>query len=599
MEIIQSTTASPQVCTLVSDSILKKLALPLPSSLPRRVLALGQLDRLWNRASTLAGPICDRLLTALEVECVCDPEDLRLIPRTGPAIVMANHPHGILDGVVMGSLLRRIRRDVKIISNSLLDIPPELSEQIIAVNVFQTPLAMAENVKALRRAIRWLESGGLLLVFPAGGVSRFRIFRMGVTEPQWSPHFVALAKRASAKVIPIFISGSNSVLFHLLSLVKDGLGTAMLVRELGKQRSSRVSIQVGQPVTAESLCRFQTRREATEYVRFRTYLLANRNRQTVITSAPSAGTRADPVNTGILAREIETLPADAKLYTTGEYSVYVTHARVIPNVLPEIGRLREISFRAEGEGTGYSIDLDQFDDHYRHLFVWHNRRQEIVGAYRLGLTEEIIPNWGPWGLYTTTLFRFPDSWWGSVAPAIELGRSFIRLEHQRNYGALLALWRGIGAFLERHPQHRYLFGPVSISGRYKAASKQLIASYLRPERAHPVSPVVTAHTPPHSNFKLKRAVERQPLHVLRLDDIDAMIKDIEPDRCGLPVLLRHYMNLGGRILAFNEDARFSSAVDGLLLIDLLNADIHRLDRFLGKGVVEKIAVTAHMPHEAA
>jgi putative hemolysin len=173
------------------------------------------------------------------------------------------------------------------------------------------------------------------------------------------------------------------------------------------------------------------------------------------------------------------------------------------------------------------------------------------------------------------------------------------LEHQRNYGALLALWRGIGAFLEKQPQYRYLFGPVSISGRYKTASKQLIASYLRPVADRAAPQIVTAHKPPQADFKFKRAVEEQALHVLQLDDIDAMIKDIEPDRCGLPVLLRHYVNLGGRILAFNEDARFSLAVDGLLLIDLVNADRRRLDRFLGKGVIEKIAATIDRPHVAA
>jgi putative hemolysin len=265
----------------------------------------------------------------------------------------------------------------------------------------------------------------------------------------------------------------------------------------------------------------------------------------------------------------------------------------------EIGRLREIAFRAEGEGTGSSIDLDQFDHHYRHLFAWHNQRQEIAGAYRLGPSEEILPDWGPWGLYTTTLFKFPDSWWRNATPAIELGRSFIRLEHQRNYGALLALWRGIGAFLAEYPQYRYLFGPVSISRRYKDTSKQLIASYLRPVAERAASAIITAHTPPRADLKFQRVVEQQPLHILKLEDLDSMVKDIEPDRCGLPVLLRHYVNLGGRILAFNEDARFSSTVDGLLLIDLLNADKRRLDRFLGKGVVEKIAATIPSPQVAA
>lgn len=599
METIQPTMGSPEVCTLVSDSILKELGLPLPANFLRRLFALNQLDELWAEVSTRTGPIFARLLTALGVECACDEGDLRLIPRTGPAIVVANHPHGILDGMLAASLLVRIRPDVKVVSNSMLAYLPELSEQFLAVDVFRGRSAMAENVKALRKAILWVQSGGLLLIFPAGEVSRFSCSRMGVSDAQWSPHFVDLAKRVSAKTIPLFIAGSNSKLFHTMSFVNDGLGTAMLPRELIKQRDSRVAVRVGQPIPAEALARFETRREATEYVRFRTYLLANRNPQLVPAAPPSTMILADSTDTRLLIRDIEMLPADAKLYASDEYSVYMAHAREIPNVLLEIGRLREIAFRAEGEGTGSSIDLDQFDHHYRHLFAWHNQRQEIAGAYRLGPSEEIMPDWGPWGLYTTTLFRFPDSWWRSTTPAIELGRSFIRLEHQRNYGALLALWRGIGAFLAKHPQYRYLFGPVSISGRYKATSKQLIASYLRPVAESAASAMITAHTPPRADSKFKRAVEQQPLHVLKLEDLDSMVKDIEPDRCGLPVLLRHYVNLGGRILAFNEDAHFSSAVDGLLLIDLLNADKRRLDRFLGKGVVEKIAASVQSPQVAA
>ncbi len=573
--------------TLLSDSILNKLALPLSAGLLRRVFALNALDDWWVQASTLPGPIPEKLLTALAVECDYEEEDLRLIPRTGPAIVVANHPHGILDGLVAATFLARVRSDVNVDGNSMLIFLPELSEHFIPVDVFGSPSAKADNMKALRQAIRWLESGGMLVAFPAGAVSRFGGLRRGVTDPPWSPHFVDLAKRTPAKMIPLFISGSNSPLFHATSFVNAGLSTALLPRELMKKRCTRVAVRVGQPIAVDALSRFETRGEATGYVRFRTYLLAKRNRQPP-PAPPSTIAMASPIPAGLLLRDIEMLSPDAKLFATDVYSVYIARAREIPHVLPEIGRLREVSFRAEGEGTGCSVDLDRFDDRYRHLFVWHNHQREIVGAYRLGLSEEIIPKWGPCGLYTTTLFRFPDSWWSTVAPAIELGRSFVRLEHQRNYGALLALWRGIGALLERHPQYRYLFGPVSISGRYKAASKQLIASYLRPD-----SQIVTAHTPPLADFKFKRAVEQQPLHVLRLDDIDAMIKDIEPDRCGLPVLLRHYVNLGGRILAFNEDARFSAAVDGLLLIDLLNSDVRRLDRFLGKGVVEKIAAMAH------
>jgi hypothetical protein len=259
-------------------------------------------------------------------------------------------------------------------------------------------------------------------------------------------------------------------------------------------------------------------------------------------------------------------------------------------VLQEIGRLREITFRAVGEGTGRSADLDAFDPHYLHLFVWDREASRIAGAYRLGLTDEIVPRSGLAGLYTYTLFKFGRRLLGRLGPAIELGRSFVVGDYQRSYAPLLLLWKGIGRFAAARPRYRRLFGAVSISDEYDSTTKEMLMSFLR---LHCLDESLAAMLRPRN--PPRGAIRRRPrFGVLQdrdllsavvhdINDVDELVREIESDAKGIPILLRQYLKLNARLLGFNIDPVFGNVLDGLFYVDLTQIDRCVLDRYMGRA----------------
>lgn len=277
------------------------------------------------------------------------------------------------------------------------------------------------------------------------------------------------------------------------------------------------------------------------------------------------------------------------LIASGEFEVFLASAAQMPATLAEIGRLREITFRAVGEGTGKSRDIDRFDAAYQHLFVWNAAKEEIVGAYRLMGTDVADNRRGERHLYTATLFNYGEDFVKQIDPALELGRSFIRPEYQRAFSPLLLLWRGIGRYLSENPRYKVLFGPVTISNTYQSFSRELMVSWL--ERRAPFTKwkhLVASKQP-------VRAKSWPPEHWLpEIDDLSTVVDDIEPDRRGVPVLLRHYLKLGGRLLAFSVDSEFSNALDGLIVVDLTQTDRKLLERYLGR-IEAEIFLDFHKP----
>ena len=302
-------------------------------------------------------------------------------------------------------------------------------------------------------------------------------------------------------------------------------------------------------------------------------------RQAVDQLKASPGAAVDviaPVPTDQLNREIARLPDAACLLTTDTFQVFCADASAVPAVLREIGRLRELTYRAAGEGTGRAVDLDAYDARYLHLFLWDCRAFRVAGAYRLGRTDRIVAEHGIEGLYTRTLFDFDDRFVEHISPALELGRSFVAADYQKNYSALLLLWKGIGRFVIQHPQYRVLFGAVSVSSRYTTSSHQLLVKFLEDscfdrQLAALVRPV---NPPP-----LTRSVS--PPLSSAIHDVDKVISQMESDGKGIPVLLRQYLKLNARLLGFNVDPAFADALDALMMVDLATVHPAILNRYLG------------------
>jgi len=562
----------------------------MPPSLPppiARVAAaalglprIGALYEELTRANP-ERPLVERLLENLEVQIQVSQKDLDHIPRTGPVLVVVNHPSGILDGAVLGTLLSGLRADVKILANHLLATIPEIRELLIPTDVLSGRPAVRSNLSSIRKSVRVLEDGGLLGVFPAGEVSRFCWRQQSVTDSAWNPATAAILRMAerrgaSVSVVPMHLKVSNSLLFHAASVLSSRLPTLLLCRELLNKRGSTVEVRIGSAISADKILSLGTDQERIDYLRWRTYLLASRNAYKPRTSLPMRVRRdrfrpvSDAMPPEILAKEIGALAPEKRLAGSAELSTYLAQAAEIPSTLREIGRLREITFRAAGEGTGRALDLDEFDAHYLHLFVWNHKKQEVVGAYRLAATDQVRR------LYTASLFQYGAEFLERMGPAIELGRSFVRAEYQRGFQPLLLLWKGIGAFVSRNPRYRVVFGPVSISNRYQALSRRLMVSFLeRHAWWAELKDLVAARNPFRGPAEQKTGLD--------VDDLSAVVSDIDPGQSGIPVLLRQYLRLGGKLVGFNVDPQFANVLDGLIVVDLTKTDPKLLDRYLGRA----------------
>jgi putative hemolysin len=559
-------------------------------------LPMERVRELYRRAQQpVDRSLLENVLAEMKVDYHLSAPDRSRIPVAGPVVVTANHPFGLLDGAILGTLLMRVRPDVKILTNSLLAGIPELHPCCIFVDVRGDSHAAAVNRRALRRAIFWLRTGGMLAVFPAGQVSYIHLRQLEVADSAWDPAVARLVRLSGAQALPVFFEGSNSVPFHAMGRLRPSLRTAWLLSEFLGQAGKKVEVRIGTPISASAIGHAASEQEAANYLRWRTYLLAQRGeRRPKVTPAlhsvfarRTSAALAQAVPLRDLLPELEKFPSDQCLEQTREFAVFLAEASSIPHCMLELGRLREATFRAAGEGTGKASDLDRFDSDYKHVLLWSKLNQELVGAYRLGLTTEILPRRGVAGLYTSTLFRYDPRVFDRLGPALELGRSFIRPEYQRQYAPLLMLWKGIGRYLATHPQLAVLFGAVSISSRYNRVSRELIVRFFQ---ARDRDPELSALIRPRCPFQAGWIRPGDsPAACAKLKDLQELadpIGDLETDGKGIPILLKQYAKLGGRLVCFNVDRNFSDVLDGLVLVDLRRTDRTALERYMGKDGVE-------------
>jgi putative hemolysin len=532
-----------------------------------RVSSLTALGRAYAEAAEAGDePFATRALSALRV--TADVAGEERIPHSGPLVVVANHPFGALDGLLLLDVLGRARHDARLLGNRWLAVLPELRAQLLTVDVFGGRAAAHRNGLALREALRWLRQGGCVAIFPAGEVAHSAADDGRMVDSPWRHTAAELAGHAGAAVLPVYFAGANSRLFQAAGRVHPLLRTALLPRELNAKRGSRVTVRVGTPVLAAELAAAGDVRARTSHLRAAVdALVAVQDRQTI---APRGDVDALIANVRALG---------APLLESGVYQVYCAAAAELPAVLPELGRLREIAFRAAGEGTGRARDLDAFDDVYRHLFVWDRERQDIAGGYRIGATDEILATSGVAGLYTRTLFDYGEALMAQLGPALELGRSFVAPAYQRDFSPLLLLWKGISRFVARHPRYRRLFGVVSISDAYESTSRQLMIRFLQTTRFDAdLGRLVRARNPPAP--ARDRIVETATVE--RLEDVSALIRRLEPDGKDVPVLLRQYLKLNARLLGFSIDPAFGNVLDGLVVVDLDDVEPAILVRYMGR-----------------
>ncbi|EPT9254891.1 lysophospholipid acyltransferase family protein [Vibrio alginolyticus] len=503
------------------------------------------------------------------------------VPKQGATVIVANHPLGCVEGVILAELLLMVRDDIQILANQYLKTVPELDQLFIGVDVFEGKDAVKSNMKALRAANKHLAKGGLLLVFPAGEVSQLvDAKQQRLEDKSWSRSVSSLIRKNKATTVPVFISGQNSKRFYMAGKIHPLLRTLLLGRELLNKQAQTIDLSFGQAIKFKEINTLNDD-QVVNYLRLNTYLL---NRETQSMKPSSSSERLSPIAAGLpvgeLLEELNNLPKESKLLTSGEFDVYCTESQNIPSLLHEIGRLRELNFRQVGEGTGLAIDIDHFDHDYLHLFVWDRENQCLVGAYRLGLVDQLIEKHGVAGLYSRTLFNYDQRFIDQMGKSIEMGRSVIAQQYQKSMSALLLLWKGIATFVHQNPDYTHLFGPVSISNDYSDTARQLLAQSMTLHHYdNNCAEYVTPSNPLPEHHRDWNTSMLTALGDLQL--LSRVIARIDEGK-GVPVLLRQYLSLNGKLVCFNVDPAFNNALDGLIMVDLRDVQEKTLARYMGR-----------------
>lgn len=527
--------------------------------------------------------------TVLKVmDCQYEVQGIEHIPTEGRTIIVANHPLGGVEGVILGSMLGKRRNDFRIMANSLLGRIPEFRDTMIFVNPFGGDDAVTQNLKVLKEAVHWVREGGILGIFPAGEVSHYQPSTGTITDPYWNSNIVRIAKMTDATIIPMFIHGHNSTLFQALGLLHPRLRTALLPREFLRQQHQTISITIGKPIQKQLINSFISESDCTRYIRQRTYLLQCQHEKKQLNVIQHEEI-VESDNT-LLESELALMNQHDILAESAEYTVYLTNAKRTPGILREIGRLRELTFRDVGEGTGKAMDLDMFDAEYDHLIL-HKTGSGIIGGYRIGRTDHIHKVFGKHGLYTQTLFNYGQGFKQRIPKGLELGRAFICKDYQRSFLPLQLLWKGIGSYIVKHRDYRFLFGSVSISNEYTQFSRQLIVNYLKQNHfdSHLAEHVEAKHRFSSPNSKHLQHILKDYSEIpTDIDILNSIIAEVEPDGKGIPILIRQYMKLGGTFFGFGIDHSFNDAIDCLVMIDIMKGDKTMLERYIGEDALKEL-----------
>lgn len=562
--------------TIVPDNspIWKKTIL----GLAEKALGIDRLRQAYENLKDDGRPFFRRCLENQKISYeVTGPTE---IPREGGLLIVANHPFGAIEGILLGDHILKFRKDLKILANGWLGMLPEMKPYLIDVAPFEN--RQRENARGMIQAMRWMREGHVLLVFPAGEVSSLSLSSRRVEDPQWSPHVTRLIRKSKVQVLPMFIEGHNGWPFQSMGLIHPRFRTAMLVRELINKKGQHFQIRSGQPLDPEAWARFANDHLLLDFLRHRTYSLeqgsTSSKRRTTMPARLSPIVPA--VAKDLLRREIDSLSPETLLLERDGVEVRVTEAANIPHLLREIGRLREVTFRQAGEGTGKAIDLDRYDEQYLHLFTWHRSEERIIGAYRIGVTKKVLSTRGHRGLYSNSLFRLSPKALQELSDGLELGRSFIRLEDQRERHGLPLLWKGIMRYVVKNPHIRKLYGCVSICSEYQQASVDVMVNYLEKNRKLTGSDSWTSPITPYS--PKKSSTWARSLNIENPEELSQVVAMLEPDGKGIPTLLRHYLRCGARLLSFNIDKEFSNVIDGLIVVDLDRVEQTVIRKFMGE-----------------
>ncbi len=566
---------------LTSNDIIEAAGISFPGRIvfAKAMMQILKLNRVNNLYSLLpeSNPIdfVNRALEQLEIRFELKPEELRKIPETGSFIAIANHPYGGIDSLLMVKAIYEKRPDIKIMANYLLKRLKAVEDIILPVNPFDPKRNNRSSYEGLKKGLNHLADGHCVAIFPAGEVSTRQWDSNNIVDKEWNRSILKFIRWANVPVIPIYFHGSNSRMFHFLGRVHPVLRTARLPSELFNKKDKTIKIRIGSQISVPDQARFDNIFDYGRYLRAKVYSLGTTlETGTTLWFKPYHRYRKEsdlikPIPKPLLKKEFDEIRKSHELFSSGNYCVICAPAYLIPGLLIETGRQREITFRLAGEGTGKNCDIDEYDSYYHHIIMWDTYEQRIAGGYRIGKGREIIERYGIKGLYVNSLFDIKDEFEYTLRESLELGRSFVTPDYQRRVLPLYLLWKGIFSFLIKNQEYRYLIGPVSISKDISEFSKKIIVEFTQKYCFnHDLSYMVT----PRKRFQCtgRNIVDSEILVAgteKNIGKLESIITDVEPG-FRIPVLLKKYLGLNAKILGYNIDPGFNNCLDGLMFLDL-------------------------------
>lgn len=547
-----------------------------------KVTRIADINKFYDSVKHLNGQeYADAILSYYEINYEIPEEDFRRLPKDGAYVTISNHPLGAIDGIILLKLMIAQREDFKMMTNFLLQRMVPMEPYIIPVNPFENHKSAKSSLAGFKAALVHLKNGHPLGIFPAGEVSTHKDGKLIVDKP-WEESALKLIRKAEVPVVPIYFHARNSRFFYRLAKLSGVLRTAKIPSEVYTQKNRPIKVRIGHPISVKAQKEQETLEDFTVLLRRKTYMLSNayekerlaeRIREQIPTSLkiPKAPSKiASAVSPELIEKEIiELREKDCRLLQSKNYEVFLALKDDMPHILQEIGRQREVTFRAIGEGTNKSIDLDEFDNYYHHLFLWDDNDKAIVGAYRMGLGSAIYKEYGINGFYLQDLFRVEPELYQMMSQSIDMGRAYIVKEYQQKPMPLFLLWKGIVHTTLRYPEHKYLIGGVSISNQFSNFSKSLMIEFMK---SHYYDPYVAQYIHPKKEFKVKlKDADKEFVFdetQADLNKFDRLIDEVEPGSLRLPVLIKKYIKQNAKVVAFNVDPLFNNSVDGLMYIKI-------------------------------
>ncbi|HQK71709.1 MAG TPA: GNAT family N-acyltransferase [Bacteroidales bacterium] len=545
-----------------------------------RIYRYNTLNKIYSETQNKDPlTLIESLIKYLDIKIDIPETDLKNIPASGPFIAVSNHPYRGIDSMILYKLISSRRPDIKILgSHQLYDIAP-LRDAIIPVHTSHESIDYPiSSFSGIRKVLSHLKEGKCVGIFPAAEDTKQFEAPGVIIDREWGKATVKLIKSAGVPILPVYFHGTLTRIKYIIRNMSPVESKPFLPHELTKGKNRIISVRIGSPISVKEVAAISDLNTFERYLRARVFSLGatikNKKKLSKASRKRKSEPVTEPIDPAVLQTEYERIKNDFELFSTKNYSVLCAPAYVIPNIFREIGRLREITFREVGEGTGKSIDIDKYDFYYQHLFIWDNDEQRLVGAYRLGKGKDIMRLYGIKGFYISSLFKIKKPFSGVLSQSIELGRSFIVRDYQKKVMPLFLLWKGIMIFLLKHPDYRYLIGPVSISNDLSKYSKSLLVEFINKwffdrKLARYIKPRKN-FVPVSDNVNVRNVFI--DISEKDINKIENIITDVETGY-RMPVLLKKYLEINGKIIGFNIDPKFNNCLDGLMILDVFEAPI--------------------------